>query len=203
MFGGQNSSSESTFDATNDVYILDTCTLNWTQPVIHGIPPTARAGHEAVTYLNQYMIITMGIQNFSSTAGTIYIDDTAILDMNTWTWIQSIPPSTHAAHLPQPNCRFTFPVVIPDSDSGSGNVTGDTPSIISNSASGPTTTQLALGITFGVLGFLLLATGFVIFIFRIRRDVDAKQNPRWIPSLLKRKNKHQSLQSTTSLSTVE
>lgn len=125
--------------------------------------------------------------------------------MNTWTWVDSIPPVRHTHSIYPPNCRFTFPVVIPDDDSGSNNSTGgDTySSVISNTKSGPTTTQLAVGITFGVLGFLILATAFVIFIIRIRRDVDANQNPRWVPSMLRKKNKHQSLQSTSSLSTIE
>lgn len=60
LFGGQNVTSEQTFDATNDIYILDTCTLNWSRPIIKGTPPTARAGHEAVTYKNRYMIAYMG-----------------------------------------------------------------------------------------------------------------------------------------------
>lgn len=122
--------------------------------------------------------------------------------MDSWTWVTSIPPVHHPHKPTLPNCRFTFPVVIPDSDGGSNNSTGETPSIISNDSHGPTVTQLAVGITFGVLGFLILATGFVIFIIRIRRDVDAKQNPRWIPSLLKKKNKHQSVLSTSTASTT-
>lgn len=60
MFGGQNASSESTFDASNEVYVLDTCTLNWSQPIVHGKPPIPRAGHEAISVLNQYMIVMMG-----------------------------------------------------------------------------------------------------------------------------------------------
>jgi N-acetylneuraminic acid mutarotase len=60
MFGGQNTTSESTVDATNDIYVLDTCTLNWTQPVINGKLPIARAGHEAVTFMDQYMIVMLG-----------------------------------------------------------------------------------------------------------------------------------------------
>lgn len=225
MFGGQNTSSETTFDASNEIYVLDTCTLNWTQPVIQGKPPIPRAGHEAISFLNQYMIVMMGkwmtlynfkgsllnvlfnwigIQNYSPVNGPIYIDDVAVLDMDTWTWVNSIPHSPHPHQTEVPNCRFTFPVVIPDSDGGANNSTGETPSVISNDSHGPTVTQLAVGITFGVLGFLILATAFVIFIIRYRRDVDAKQNPRWVPSLLKKKSKHQSVltSSTSSSSTA-
>lgn len=202
MFGGQNASSESTFDASNEIFVLDTCTLNWTQPIIQGKPPVPRASHEAISFLNQYMIVMMGIQNYSPVNGPIYIDDVAILDMDTWTWVNSIPPSHHPRKSALPNCRFTFPVVIPDSDGGANNSTGETPSVISNNSHGPTITQLAVGITFGVLGFLILATAFVIFIIRYRRDVDAKQNPRWVPSLLKKKNKHQSVLTTSTSSST-
>jgi hypothetical protein len=145
----------------------------------------------------------LGIQNFDPTTGTpIYIDNTAILDMNSWTWINSIPSLSQQQQQQQqqPSCRFTFPVVLPDDAGGSSSSsTNDTTSIVlSNTSSSPTTMQLAFGITFGVLGFLLLATASIIFILRIRRDVDAKQNPRWIPSVLKKKNKHHSLNSTSS-----
>jgi hypothetical protein len=60
LFGGQNVSARGTFDATNAIYVLDTCSLNWSQPIIHGTPPIARAGHEAIVYRDQYMIIMMG-----------------------------------------------------------------------------------------------------------------------------------------------
>lgn len=218
IFGGQNASSESTFDASNDIYVLDTCTLNWSQPIISGAPPIARAGHEAFTYLNQYMIVMMGIQNFSSSNnGPVFIDDSAILDMTTWTWIDHIPPLQYNHHLATPSpadCRFVFPVVLPDNDGGNGNNNdpGLNSTTISNTSNSATTKQLAFGITFGILGLLIFGTAFVIFILRIRRDVDAKQNPRWIPAVLKRKrsaaataeeNKHYSLNTTSTLSTIE
>lgn len=196
LFGGQNVSSEKTFDANNDIYVLDTCTLNWSQPIIHNNLPIARAGHEAIIYRDRYMIIMMGIQNFDHENGPIYIDDTAILDMKTWTWIKSIPSLDTSSEQVNsaPGCRFTFPVVIPDSDEGNDNNGSLDSTVVSNTNNSPTTKQLALGITFGVLGFLLLATALFIFIMRIRRDVDATQNPRWI---LRKKTKHDSLPSAT------
>jgi N-acetylneuraminic acid mutarotase len=60
VFGGQNVSSQGTFDAFNDIYVLDTCTLNWSQPQINGNPPSPRAGHEAFVYNNRYMVVLMG-----------------------------------------------------------------------------------------------------------------------------------------------
>ncbi|KAI8083791.1 hypothetical protein BDF21DRAFT_416637 [Thamnidium elegans] len=188
LFGGQNATETSSFDAKNDIYVLDTCTLNWSQPIISGIPPIARAGHEAIKFMNQYMIITMGIQNFSPETGPIYIDDTAILDMKTWTWIDHIPRH----HRPsKPNklvsCRFTFPFVNPDEDGGN-QPDSFTPSVLSNNTDS-NVKKLALGITFGILGFLILATAGVIFILRIRRDVDPNKNPRWLPNVLLKKRK--------------
>ncbi|CAO0799971.1 unnamed protein product [Mucor circinelloides] len=189
LFGGQNATDTQAFDATNDIYVLDTCTLNWSQPVISGRPPIARAGHEAIVYGNQYMIVMMGIQNYDSNTGPIYTDETAILDMKSWTWVSNIPATNTMATTTTPTCRFTFPVVIPDTDGDDGNYNNNNATVVSNTNKSPTTTQLAVGITFGILGFLLLTTGAVIFIMRIRRDVDAKQNPRWVPTVFKKRNR--------------
>ena len=56
MFGGQDTN---TGQSSQDVYLLDTCTLRWSNPGIQGTPPSARSGHQAVTY-DQYMLIIMG-----------------------------------------------------------------------------------------------------------------------------------------------
>ncbi|KAI7897962.1 uncharacterized protein BX663DRAFT_583041 [Cokeromyces recurvatus] len=188
LFGGQNATSlQDIFDASNDVYILNTCTLNWSQPIIKGNPPIARAGHEAIVYKNRYMIVMMGIQNFVSGIGPVYIDDIAILDMKTWTWISSI--SEDKDFVSVPNCRFTFPIVLSDNNTTSINNDGSSNNnmtTVSNPHLNSSTKQLALGITFGILGFLLLTTAFVIFIMKVRKDIDPKQNPRWIPSVLKK-----------------
>lgn len=179
-------SAETSFDATNDIYVLDTCTLNWTKPEISGIPPIARAGHEAIVYLERYMIIAMGIQNFDPTTGPVYVNDAAILDMRSWTWINSIP-TTIKHKAVKSSCRFTFPVVVPDDDGGNNTTDIFNPSIVKYTNDDSRTKKLALGLTFGCLGFLVLVTALIIFILRIRRDVDPKQNPRWLPSVLRRK----------------
>lgn len=206
LFGGQNATDTQTFDATNDIYVLDTCTLNWSQPVISGTPPTARAGHEAIVYRDQYMIVMMGIQNYDSMAGPIYTDDTAILDLKTWTWVNSIPPASStvaSSSTTTPTCRFTFPVVIPNTDGDDGDYnSNNNATVVSNTNKSPTTTQLAVGITFGILGFLLLTTGAVIFIMRIRRDVDAKQNPRWVPSVFKKRHRERLTSTSITSSTA-
>lgn len=205
LFGGQSTSSE-TLNATNDVYLLDTCTLNWTQVNTRGSPPVARAGHEAISYNNRYMIVMMGIQDYIASVGPVYTNSTAILDMESWKWVSEISSSSTYQNNDPPGCRFTFPVVIPNGDDGNGgddnnnnNGNDGNATVVSGSSSSSTTKKLAFGITFGVLGFLLLTTGAIIFIFRIRRDVDAKNNPRWLPNVLKKK-KSSSNQETYPLS---
>lgn len=138
----------------------------------------------------------MGIQNYDTTSGPVYINDAAILDMKSWTWINSIPTGYTRHKNIKSTCRFIFPVVLPDDDGG--NNTNDTfnPSIVQYTNDDSNTKKLALGITFGSLGFLMLATALVVFIIRIRRDVDAKLNPRWVPSVL-RKRKSTSQSTTT------
>ncbi|OBZ83425.1 Kelch repeat-containing protein 2 [Choanephora cucurbitarum] len=188
LFGGQHTSAVHTVDMTSAVYVLDTCSLNWSQPIIQGTPPVARAGHEAIVYQERYMIVMLGIQDYQNQTGPVYVNDMAILDMISWTWIDSIPPLNQIPSLQiQSNCAFVFPVVVPD-DNDSDSSTPFDPIVVSNTDRSPTTKQLALGITFGVLGFLLLFTASVMLIMRLRRDVDAKQNPRWISSVFSKKS---------------
>ncbi|KAI8993644.1 hypothetical protein BDB01DRAFT_777012 [Pilobolus umbonatus] len=182
LFGGQNTTSDEIFDASNDVYVLDTCTLNWTMPVIQGTPPTPRAGHESVVYKNDYMIVLMGIQGYDINHGPIYSDQMYILHMPTWTWIDSIPAGTVESNPISPNCTFIFPVV-PEGNGDSGNMPFDS-SILENKSL--KTKQMAFGITFGIMGFILLVAISILLLRRWRSDVDASRNPRWIPALLKK-----------------
>ncbi|KAI8977348.1 hypothetical protein BDF20DRAFT_1001355 [Mycotypha africana] len=189
LFGGQNVSSEQTFDASNDIYLLDTCSLNWSKPEIHGTRPLPRAGHQAILYHNnQYMIILMGMQNYIQGIGQIHTDDIAILDMTTWTWVPSIAPNItnedKDANSPQQaKCRFSFPAIVPDDD---GDNTGDentATTLLSNDndSSSSRIKKLAVGITFGVLGFTLLTTAVILYILKLRKDADPTRNPRWLP----------------------
>lgn len=70
VFGGinvqqptdQNDPSEadqSGHTVSQDLFVLDVCTLSWSTPVVTGTAPSARAGHEAVSYGN-YMLVMMG-----------------------------------------------------------------------------------------------------------------------------------------------
>lgn len=58
VFGGLNTSATG-FDSSQDVFVLDTCTLSWSKPEVSGDAPVARAGHGAITY-GQYMLVMLG-----------------------------------------------------------------------------------------------------------------------------------------------
>lgn len=54
-----NDQDQSSHTVSQSLYVLDVCTLSWSTPVVTGTAPSARAGHEAVTYGN-YMLVMMG-----------------------------------------------------------------------------------------------------------------------------------------------
>jgi N-acetylneuraminic acid mutarotase len=65
LFGGwYQVGAERTF--YNDVWILDTCTMDWTQQTVSGTAPIGRGGHEAVRVGN-YMIILGGMSEVMDT----------------------------------------------------------------------------------------------------------------------------------------
>ena len=59
VYGGLNTSSTDTFDSSSDVFVLDTCNLEWSKPDVGGDAPAPRADHGAVTYGN-YMVLLYG-----------------------------------------------------------------------------------------------------------------------------------------------
>jgi hypothetical protein len=66
LFGGwYQAGAERTF--YNDVWVLDTCTMDWTQQTVSGTAPIGRGGHEAVRVGN-YMIIMGGMSKAMNTA---------------------------------------------------------------------------------------------------------------------------------------
>ncbi|KAI9278960.1 hypothetical protein BDA99DRAFT_531688 [Phascolomyces articulosus] len=183
VFGGQDTV---TGQSSQDVYLLDTCTLQWSNPGITGTPPSPRSGHQAVTY-DHYMLILMGYNNES--AGE-FASDIGILDMSTWQWIDNLPAiqeSINAASKPE--CRFTMPHM-PDSN-GNGGGDGNSglpydPTVISNpNQSSDNSTQVALGVSFGVGGFLLIMGALVFYIRKLRKDAHTP-SPRWLPDVLKK-----------------
>ncbi|KAI7855230.1 hypothetical protein BDC45DRAFT_506906 [Circinella umbellata] len=183
VFGGQDTN---TGQSSQDVYLLDTCTLRWSNPGIQGTPPSARSGHQAVTY-DQYMLIIMGYKDES--AGD-FAQDIGILDMTQWQWMDSLPAiqnPVEAAHQ-QSECKFTMPHM-PGNNGNNGDENSGLPydpTVISNpNQFSDNTTKVALGVSFGVTGFLLLLGALGFYIRKLRKDAHTP-NPRWLPSALKK-----------------
>ncbi|CAO3590027.1 unnamed protein product [Absidia cylindrospora] len=206
IFGGKTLEKHS-FIPTNDVFMLDTCTLSWSTPNIQGTPPSARAGHEAIT-IGNYMIIIGGITNVDNNHTLTYANDVAILDMSTWTWVKSIPPGAASAQqqLINPGCRFDMRISQNDNDgdgsnNGNGRTEDDGLPYDSTVVSNPNTNnnialKEGLGIGFGIFG-LLLCGGLFFYIRRVRRD-SKTFSPRWLPTILQRSSSTRSRPSTTS-----
>ncbi|KAI9496511.1 hypothetical protein BDB00DRAFT_122173 [Zychaea mexicana] len=198
VFGGQDAL---TGQSTQDVFLLDTCTLQWSHPDVSGVPPSARSGHQAVTY-DKYMVILMGYKDEHTGE---FADDIGVLDMSKWQWIDSLPVIQQFANAQQPNCKFTMPHM-PDGDGGNNGGGGDNsglpydPTVISNpNQSDDNTTAVALGASLGVAGFLLCAGALVFYIRRMRKNAHTP-NPRWLPGALK---KEAPLPSVTASETDE
>ncbi|CAO3591993.1 unnamed protein product [Absidia cylindrospora] len=213
VFGGKTLDNGHTFTPTQNVYVLDTCTLSWSTPNIQGTPPSARAGHEATTF-GHYMIIIGGITNVDSTHTLTYANDVAILDMLTWTWVNSIPAGIAPEQQPvNPGCRFDVRVSQNGNDSGDGDGTDDgsngyglpyDSTVVSNPNSNDNTAlNEGLAIGFSVFG-LFLCVGLFFAIRRLRHGAKTF-SPRWLPQVLTRSSANkttassfQSSPSTTS-----
>ncbi|KAI8342001.1 hypothetical protein BC941DRAFT_415074 [Chlamydoabsidia padenii] len=199
IFGGKTIAKH-TFIPTQSVHVLDTCTLSWSTPNIQGTPPSARAGHEAIT-IGNYMIVIGGITNVNNGHDLTYANDVAILDMTTWTWVSSIPPGIHSPSQPiNPGCRFDMRIS-PDDNSGNGSDNGDALPYDSTVVSNPNkddkiALKEGLGIGFGVLGLALIG-GLVYIIRRIRQGAKLI-SPRWLPSVFTRSRPSSSLPLTHS-----
>ncbi|ORZ06059.1 hypothetical protein BCR42DRAFT_398000 [Absidia repens] len=213
VFGGKTLDNGHTFIPTQNVYVLDTCTLSWSTPNIQGTPPSARAGHEATTF-GHYMIIIGGITNVDSAHTLTYANDVAILDMLTWTWVNSIPAGITPVLQPiNPGCRFDVRVSQNGNDSGDGDGTDEgsngyglpyDSTVVSNpNSSDNTALTEGLAIGFSVFG-LFLCVGLFFAIRRWRHGAKTF-SPRWLPHVLTRSSANkttassfQSSQSTSS-----
>ncbi|CAO3613958.1 unnamed protein product [Cunninghamella blakesleeana] len=199
LFGGKVADNLSTFIPTNSIYVLDTCTLSWSTPSIRGTPPSPRAGHEAITYGN-FLIVIGGITNVSSTHEITYANDIAILDLTTWTWMNSLPNNINTANKNNPGCRFDMPNFPNDVNGNGSNGNGlpYDPTVVSNPyINDNTPLKLGLGIGLGLFGLILC--GILIFcLYRLRKN--AKNiSPRWLPTLFsKRKSTNHSINSSSS-----
>ena len=119
-----------------------------------------------------------------------FAQDMGILDMTQWQWVDSLPAIQNTAEVSQqqPECKFTMPHM-PDSDGNNGDGNSGLPydpTVISNpNQSSDNTTQVALGISFGITGFLLLLGALALYIRKLRKDAHTP-NPRWLPGALKK-----------------
>lgn len=168
-----NDQDQSSHTVSQSLYVLDVCTLSWSTPMVTGTAPSARAGHEAVTYGN-YMLVMMGYDSDGN-----FVNDIGILDMAKWEWVDSIPGEQDEPQAVQPDCRFTFPHM-PDNGSDNGSNDGDEPKVISNPNQSNNTTAKAVGISLGIVGFLACAGAAVFLFLRYRKNVRTP-NPRWLP----------------------
>ncbi|KAI8143939.1 hypothetical protein BJV82DRAFT_609928 [Fennellomyces sp. T-0311] len=196
IFGGEDAA---TGENTQDLYLLDTCTLTWSRREVSGIPPSARSGHQAVSYDN-YMLVLMGFKDHDDTE---FAEDIGILDMSLWQWVDDLPRIEQAKGSQNPDCKFTFPHM-PDNNGNNGGNNGlpYDPTVISNpNQSGDNTTAVALGATFGVIGFILCVGALVLFIRRLRKNAHTP-NPRWLPGALKKEIPPPQETDTTAKPTV-
>eukprot|EP00013_Stygamoeba_regulata_P016717 CAMPEP_0177688834 /NCGR_PEP_ID=MMETSP0447-20121125/34857_1 /TAXON_ID=0 /ORGANISM="Stygamoeba regulata, Strain BSH-02190019" /LENGTH=654 /DNA_ID=CAMNT_0019199137 /DNA_START=203 /DNA_END=2164 /DNA_ORIENTATION=+ len=88
VFGGYNGSTP-----FQDLHVLDTETMVWSQPQTHGAAPSPRYSHTAVVHGN--FILLIGGAN-----GTKSFDECYVLNTDTFTWIRpsmtgSVPPPRH------------------------------------------------------------------------------------------------------------
>lgn len=179
IYGGYNSNVTSEFESTTDVYVLDTCTLSWSKPSTKGTNPGPLAGHGAVTYGN-YMIVLLGQTNYTVGGGDIaYNTGVSILDMSSWSWVDSIPKGTSSSTTSAASCSFSMPDV-------SGSLDYDPFNYDEGIVVNPSTTQSkdiqkkeGLGIGFGLFLLLLIAGAAYYFIRRSRRRKNLASNPRW------------------------
>ena len=76
MFGGENPNRK----PSNELFVLDLKTNEWSQPEVAGEAPIARSSHSAVTYLDRYIVVFGG-----GSVANCY-NDVVVLDTQTMTW---------------------------------------------------------------------------------------------------------------------
>jgi hypothetical protein len=87
MFGGENPNRK----PSDELWVLDLQTNEWSQPEVSGEGPIPRSSHSAVTYLERYIVIFGG-----GSVASCY-NDVVVLDTQTMAWIRpeisgQIPP---------------------------------------------------------------------------------------------------------------
>lgn len=173
LYGGYSYDDDNkiTFPS-NDIYVLDTCTLTWTKKSVGGNAPGSLYGHGAIT-INNYMVLMMGM-----TSQTNYNEKIYILDLANWKWVTSFTSTSNTINTGV--CQFPLPSV---------DATNFYPfnydfSVLDNplrpksSSSGQ---SKGLGIGFGLLAILLIVAGFYLYRRRMRnKHTKRTLNPRWM-----------------------
>ncbi|CAO3595560.1 unnamed protein product [Absidia cylindrospora] len=169
---------------TNDVYILDTCTLTWKKQFINE-HSQGRAAHQSYMH-GKYMITMNGISGHNGNATTPN-DSMGILDTDTWTWVTTTEAGYSPSSSDSPQCSYAFP-----SPPTENSVIGTSPKTYDNTViSNPWASHDALttpekgGIGVGVPLFVIACLGAAFFFYRRRQRNKSRQlNPRWMPGAL-------------------
>jgi hypothetical protein len=158
--------------ASDDVYVLDTCTLTWRKQSVGGTSPGALYGHNAVN-INNYMVLLMGKSDEVKYNERVYI-----LDMSRWKWVSSFGAEETSSTIASSSCQFQLPSI---------NSTNFHPlyydhSVLENpldTASKKKAKSTGFGVGFGMFALVLIAGG-AWFYMRRRRNKSRSLNPRWM-----------------------
>ncbi|KAI8081554.1 uncharacterized protein BX664DRAFT_285653 [Halteromyces radiatus] len=190
IFGGVT--ADDLQNVTNDVYILDTCTLTWRKQEISG-HADGRALHQAYMH-GQFMITMLGISGHNQ-GEPIPNNNLSILDTNLWSWTSSIPSGYSPAGInSSPSCSFTFPAppAQPQTHGNAPKIYDTTVISNPNAPSTQLTSSEKGGIGVGVPLFIILCLGAAFFFYRRHQRNKTRQlNPRWMPGALSTKSEQE------------
>ncbi|KAI8328465.1 hypothetical protein EDC96DRAFT_530529 [Choanephora cucurbitarum] len=173
MYGGHTLEDKST-SVSNDVYVLDTCTLTWTKKSVKGNTPGPLYGHGAVN-INNYMVLLMGMVDANH-----YNERLFLLDLKNWQWVDRLDKSELSDAIAPGSCQFA----LPSFDTAHFYPYNYDSSILDN----PLRTvddsskkkSTGFGVGFGLFGLLLV--GGAWFYYRRVRKQSRSTNPRWTMS---------------------
>lgn len=193
IFGGMNSDDQRT--VSNDVYILDTCTLTWRkQSTNEATKP--RAGHQAYMY-GKYMITMLGLSSFTT---SVFENTISILDTDSWTWVSSIESGyTPSSPNTNPSCQFNLPAM-PSADQPKGDAPKSYDLTVISNPNQPKglSTEQKQGIGIGIPLLFLIGIGLAIFFYiRRNRRKNRQLNPRWMPGALSNNGNNDNTTATT------
>jgi hypothetical protein len=100
VFGGNDGSS-----LFNDLHILDTQSMSWSQPLTSGQPPLPRAGHSALL-VGDYIVVFGG-------QGVVFFNDLHLLHVPTLTWTQPMIRGMYRFSFALQSSSITFDFFFP------------------------------------------------------------------------------------------